>query len=188
MSWNRGMASSAKDDWATPDWLFKALSVEYGPFDLDAAAAPATALCRQFYTQADDALARLPWTGKVWLNPPYGRAIGAFVRGARVSAEAGATVVCLLPARTDTRWWHEEVLHAAEVHLLAGRVRFLAEAPYCGRQCPGFPACGVGVVRRNGHLLRVGDPAPFPSAVVVFRPRSYLGRFMQTLHQEVVHG
>ena len=90
--------SSATDNWATPQAVFDALDRELS-FELDAAASPTNAKCRRFYTVDDDGLAQT-WHGVVWLNPPYGRGIGAWLEKAADSAEAGATVVCLIPART----------------------------------------------------------------------------------------
>ena len=132
--------SSERVTWATPWPLFRALDVEFG-FELDVCALPENAKCARYFTPDDDGLSKM-WRGICWMNPPYGRVIGAWVRKAFESAAAGATVVCLLPARTDTAWWHDYVLRAAEVRFLRGRVRFV-----------GAKAS-----------------APFPSAVVVFRP------------------
>lgn len=143
--WAAGGAgfSSATDDWATPPAVFATLDAEFD-FDLDVCASPANAKCRRFFTAADDGLSK-QWTGRVWMNPPYGRGIGAWMTKAADAAAAGATVVCLVPARTDTRWWHEQVMaRAAEVRLVRGRLRF-----------------------GDGH-----NSAPFPSAVVVYRPRT----------------
>jgi site-specific DNA-methyltransferase (adenine-specific) len=133
--------SSRSCEWATPVDLFAELDAEHGPFTLDVSATPANAKCPRFYTRAEDGL-RQPWTGKVWCNPPYGRELGRWVKKALESVRSGSAlvVVCLLPARVDTRWWHE-VAALAEVRFLRGRLRF------------GGAASG----------------APFPSAVVVFR-------------------
>jgi site-specific DNA-methyltransferase (adenine-specific) len=140
--------SSAKDDWATPPTLFDALNEEFH-FTLDPCATPDNAKCRHFFTQTDDGLAQ-DWKGEtVFMNPPYGRAIGRWMGKAHDSARQGAAVVCLIPARTDTRWWHE--------HALKGEIRFLR-----GR-------------------LKFGDAhnsAPFPSAIVVFRPASTVRRLV----------
>ena len=116
------------------------LAARWGPFDLDPCATAENAKAPRFYTRADDGLRR-PWTGRVFCNPPYGRAIAAWVAKAREAATTTADLVVLLvPARTDTRWCHEHVAHA-EVEFLPGRVRFVG--------------------------AKAG--APFPSAVVVFR-------------------
>lgn len=138
---NEGMYSSDSEHWATPHEFFDRLAQEFGGFSLDPCATTATAKCTKFYTEADDGLAQI-WTGNVFMNPPYGRKIGAWMRKAYESAQIdGATVVCLIPARVDTSWWHEYAMRAAEIRFVKGRISF-------------------------GD----GGPAPFPSAVVVFRP------------------
>lgn len=138
---NAGLMSSATPEWATPQDLFDRLAAEFGPFDVDVCATPDNAKVARFFTKEQDGLAQ-PWVGRCWMNPPYGREIGHWVKKARESADAGATVVCLLPARTDTAWWHDNIQGRAEVRFLRGRVHF------------------------NGT-----GPAPFPSAVAVLRPR-----------------
>ena len=125
--------------WATPWPLFRKLDAEFG-FELDVCALPENAKCARFYSPADDGLAHA-WSGVCWMNPPYGREIGKWVRKAYLESQLGATVVCLLPARTDTAWWHDYAMKG-EVRFLRGRISFVGS---------------------NG-------PAPFPSAIVVFRP------------------
>jgi site-specific DNA-methyltransferase (adenine-specific) len=81
------------------------------------------------------------------MNPPYGRVIGRWVAKARQEAANGATVVALIPARTETTWWHENVMpHASEIRFIRGRLHF------------------------GGDHERTAHNAPFPSAVVIFRP------------------
>ena len=136
------MFSSKTDLWATPQELFDELDKEFH-FELDVCATPENAKCRKFYTKEQDGLAQ-PWKGRVWCNPPYGREIGQWVRRAFFAAVAGATVVMLLPARTDTRWFHEYIYGKAEVRLIRGRLKF-------------------GDARNS---------APFPSMVVIFGKRN----------------
>ena len=129
--------SSATSEWETPQWLFDRMARQY-PMETDVCATSENAKCARYFTREMDGLAQ-PWSGHCWMNPPYGREIGKWVRKARESAmEGSATVVCLLPARTDTRWFHD---HCAlgEVILLRGRLRFSEKGP-----------------------------APFPSAIVIF--------------------
>ena len=133
-------------EWTTPPDLFAELDAEFH-FDLDVAASHENALCARYFTKEIDGL-RQPWRGICWMNPPYGREIGAWLRKAWQSAAEGATIVCLLPARTDTTWWHDYVAHADEIRLLRGRLKF-----------------------SNSHYS-----APFSSAIVVFRPRSSANR------------
>ena len=97
---------SRTTEWATPQPFFDTLNAEFH-FTLDVAAQPGNAKCPRFFTpRGDDGLAQ-PWVGEVcWLNPPYGSTIGAWMAKAYASTLEGSTVVCLVPARTDTRWWH----------------------------------------------------------------------------------
>jgi len=130
--------SSKSDMWSTPQDTFDALADEFGPFDLDVCATPENAKCSRYYTKEDDGLAH-PWYGRCWMNPPYGREIKAWMRKAYEESQRGATVVCLVPARTDTAWWHDYAMNG-EVRFLRGRLKF-------------------------GNAK---NAAPFPSAVVVF--------------------
>ena len=144
------LMSSAAHDWRTPLELFATLDAEFG-FALDAAADDENRLCPRWYTEADDAL-RQPWDAVTWCNPPYGRALPAFVRRAFAEVESSRCplAVLLIPARTDTAVWHECVMRATAIRLIRGRLRF------------GLP---------DGTAT---DPAPFPSAIVLFE-RHYLG-------------
>jgi hypothetical protein len=78
---------------------------------------------RRVYSPAEDGLAQL-WTGVCWMNPPYGQAIGLWMKKAYESAQAGATVVALIPARTGSKWWQDYVTKASEVRYRPGRIRF----------------------------------------------------------------
>jgi phage N-6-adenine-methyltransferase len=135
--------SSATDEWATPQWLFDALDREFG-FTLDSCATHDNAKCTLHYTKVEDGLVQ-DWSDHfVWMNPPYGRHIGKWMKKAYESAQLGATVVALVPCRTDTRWWHRHAMKG-EIRLLRGRLRF-------------------------GNAK---NPAAFPTAVVVFRPPTF---------------
>lgn len=133
--------SSSKQDWETPPDLFRELDREFH-FTLDVCATADNAKCKRFLSPKENALHPFTdWTGMCWMNPPYGREIIHWVKKACYSAGNGTTVVCLLPARTDTRWWHEYVIPGSkEIRFLRGRIRFV-----------GAKAS-----------------APFPSAIVVF--------------------
>jgi phage N-6-adenine-methyltransferase len=129
--------SSRTDDWATPQDFFDRLDAIFD-FTLDPCADGKNAKCPRYFTRQEDGLAQ-NWDGeRVFMNPPYGREIGSWVKKA---SEARALVVCLLPARTDTRWWHDYVIGGGgTVFYLKGRLSFgSAQAP-----------------------------APFPSAIVIF--------------------
>ena len=133
--------SSATDLWSTPQDFFDKLNAKYA-FTLDVCATPDNAKCEKFFTKDDDGLVQ-DWYGTCWMNPPYGRTIGQWVRKAHKSSQSGATVVCLLPARTDTAWWHDFAAKG-QVEFIRGRLKF-------------------------GDAKNL---APFPSALVVFGANS----------------
>jgi phage N-6-adenine-methyltransferase len=126
-------------EWATPQAFFDGVNAQFN-FSLDVCASPENAKRERFYTKEQDGLQQ-PWTGRVWCNPPYGRTIGRWVEKAWQSVQCGEAevVVCLVPARPDTAWWHDWAARA-EVEFVKGRLRF------------------------GG-----GNSAPFPSALLVFR-------------------
>ncbi len=142
---NKSMLSSRSDEWATPQYVFDLLDSEFG-FELDVCALPHNAKCADYFSPAKDGL-KQQWTGVCWMNPPYGRQIGDWMKKAYESSLAGATVVCLVPARTDTAWWHDYATRG-EIRFVRGRLRF-GNADSC---------------------------APFPSAIVIFRQRWWDGR------------
>ncbi len=142
------MFSKASDEWATPQDLFDALHAEFH-FTLDAAATVYNTKCSLFIGFMANALA-CPWTGyTVWLNPPYSQC-AEFIAKAASEAQKGCTVVCLVPSRTDTKWWHRDVWNS-ETHQ---------------------PYNGVEVRFLKGRLKFGGskNSAPFPSVIVIFRP------------------
>jgi site-specific DNA-methyltransferase (adenine-specific) len=132
-----GMKSSASNEWSTPRWLFDELDSEFH-FTLDAASTHENALCERHYTAEDDALGK-SWDGEiVWLNPPYGRAIGEFMRKAS-EISGGGCCVCLVPARTETKWFKDHVVgKASEIRFLHGRLKFGD-----GKNSAPFPSCIV---------------------------------------------
>ena len=140
---NTGLMFSSKTDlWETPQDLFDKLNNEF-QFTLDVCATPENAKCDKFYTEEQDGL-KHPWKGTVWCNPPYGRGIGQWVRRALFASVSGSTVVMLLPARTDTKWFHDYIYkrNNVEIRFIRGRLKF------------------------GGSK----NSAPFPSMVVVFMP------------------
>jgi phage N-6-adenine-methyltransferase len=141
--------SSATPEWSTPQDLFDELDAEFG-FTLDVSATVENAKCPVFYSQAEDGL-RQPWRGVCWCNPPYGRGIGRWVAKAHEAALAGATVVCLVPARPDTGWWHEHC-RFAEIRFLRGRLRFGG-----GENAAPFPSAVVIFGRGAGRVLHVAS-------------------------------
>src|SRR5690242_9535706 len=101
---NPAMLSSLTDQWATPQEFFDRLNAEFR-FELDVCALPENAKCSRYFAPQQNGLVQ-QWTGVCWMNPPYGRTIGQWMQKAYESSLQGATVVCLVPARTDTEWWH----------------------------------------------------------------------------------
>jgi len=140
---NNGRYNGNGREWATPPEVFDPLNAEFG-FTLDPCATPETTKCTRFFTEADNGLIQDWATERVFMNPPYGREIYAWTRKARLAAENGALVVGLLPASTDLRWWHEDVVGHAEVRYIRGRVRFLTRGPY---RASGFFASVIVVWR-----------------------------------------
>ena len=121
---NRSMFSSDSEEWATPDAFFAEVDAEFG-FTLDVAASSSnTKYPPRFFTKEADGLSQ-DWGHNVcWMNPPYGKEIGRWVRKAYEESLRGATVVALLPSRTDTRWFHDWVYGKAEIRFVKGRLVF----------------------------------------------------------------
>jgi phage N-6-adenine-methyltransferase len=119
---NSGMFSSRTDEWATPQDLFDRLNKEFH-FTLDPCATAENHKCEQWFSEEENGLLQ-DWTGRVFMNPPYGRGIGEWVKMAYQSVQRNAeVVVCLLPARTDTAWWHDYCMKG-EVTFIRGRLKF----------------------------------------------------------------
>ena len=142
--------SSKTNEWATPQDFYDKLDKEFN-FTLDPCSTKENAKCRKFYTKEDDGLSK-SWEGEtVFMNPPYGREIKYWIEKAyteinRTRERERTIVVCLIPARTDTRYWHEYIFgKAKEIRFVKGRLKF-----------------GDG-----------SGSAPFPSAVVVFDSEYY---------------
>lgn len=146
--------SSASDNWATPQAFFDKCAERFGPFDLDVCADHLNHKAPRYFTQADDGLKK-SWSlcshavqrrssghqFRVWMNPPYGRQIGLWMRKAYEEShnKKGVLIVCLVPARTDTAWWHDYAIKG-QVEFIRGRLK--------------FGGCK--------------NSAPFPSALVIF--------------------
>ena len=137
------MYSSNDTTWSTPQDFFERLDNEFH-FTLDPCCVPSTAKCSTYFTPEIDGL-KQSWEGyTVFMNPPYGRKIGAWLEKAYNESLKGTTVVCLIPSRTDTKYWHDFCMKAAEIRFVKGRLKF-------------------------GNST---SSAPFPSAVVVFKNNS----------------
>jgi len=119
------MFSSKTGEWATPQDFYDKLNWRFGPFTLDPCASPTNAKCGKFFTEDDDGLTK-DWEGHVlFVNPPYGRGIDKWIEKAyRESRKENTRVVMLIPARTDTKYWHEYVMKADEIYFIKGRLKF----------------------------------------------------------------
>lgn len=132
--------SSEKDEWATPKELFAAVDAEFN-FTLDVCATAENAKCERYLSKDDDGLSQ-NWAGEVvFMNPPYS-AVDEWMEKAAFEGKNGATVVCLVPSRTDVGWFWEHA-RQGQIRFIRGRVHFIDDLGNTG-------------------------PAPFPSTVVVF--------------------
>ena len=139
----RLISSSADLTWATPQAWFDYLHLEF-KFTLDPCCTHDNAKCPRHYTPAEDGLAQSWAEERVFMNPPYGRELPKWMHKAYLEArDHGALVICFVPARVDTEWWHRFAAKASEVRFPVGRVK--------------FTGADAG--------------APFPVAIVIFRPR-----------------
>lgn len=140
---DKALFSSATDEWETPQLVFDALDLEFG-FTLDPCCTHRNAKCSLHFTKEENGLIQ-DWADHVvFVNPPYGRTISDWIKKAYESAQKGAVCVCLIPARSCTRWWHRYCMKG-EIRFLRGRIKFVG----------------------GKHS------APFPSAVVIFRPPQF---------------
>ena len=137
--------SSATNEWETPDEFFEELDKRF-KFTLDPCCTHKSAKCKKHFTLSENGLNQDWSRDVVFMNPPYGREIGKWVRKAYEESKKGATVVCLIPARTDTSYWHDYIFGKAKIEFLRGRIKF-----------------------QNGN--QQPNSAPFPSAVVIYEPK-----------------
>jgi site-specific DNA-methyltransferase (adenine-specific) len=152
---NNGRYNGNGREWMTPPDIFNALNQEF-QFTLDPCSTIQNALVKKYYTEKENGLAQ-SWHGeRVFMNPPYGKEIYAWVEKARREADNGALVVGLLPASTDLSWWHEHVVGIAEIRYIRGRVRFLTGGAY---RASGFFASVIVVWRPSGRRLKPTDRA-----------------------------
>lgn len=138
---NAVLFSSSTDEWATPQCLYDSLNEEFG-FTLDPCTLPSNAKCERYFTPQDNGLLQ-DWGGEtVFCNPPYGKAIANWVRKcSEESKKPNTSIVMLIPARTDTRYFHDYIYRKAkEIRFIKGRLKF-------------------GGAKTN---------APFPSMIVIF--------------------
>lgn len=116
--------SSRSEEWETPQDLFDYLD-SYYHFGLDVCATKENAKCEDYFTKETDGL-KQDWCGygTVWMNPPYGKDIYKWMKKAVDESRRGCRVVCLIHARTDTRWWHDFAMRAAVIYFIKGRLSF----------------------------------------------------------------
>lgn len=132
--------SSKSNEWETPQDFFNILDKEF-MFDIDVCATKENSKCKRWYEIRDNGLSKSWNDHRVWCNPPYGREIGKWVK--KASEATGGVVVMLIPARTDTKYFHEYIYQKpnVEIRFIKGRLKF------------------------GGH----SNSAPFPSMVVIFK-------------------
>ena len=140
---NKGLMTSDKNYWETPQTFFDELNKEFN-FTLDVASTHENAKTKNYFTIESDGLSN-KWEGNVFCNPPYGKEISLWVKKAyEESLTNNGVIVLLLPARTDTRYWHDYIFgKAKEIRFLKGRLKF----------------------ELNGEAKQ---SAPFPSAVIIY--------------------
>ena len=132
------MFSSDNITWETPQDLFNKLNNEFN-FETDVCALSINTKCSNYYTPDIDGLSQ-EWKGSCWMNPPYGKEIGLWIKKAYEESLKGSIIVCLIPARTDTKYWHDYCMRATEIRFIRGRLKF-----------------------SNSN-----NSAPFPSAIIIF--------------------
>ena len=156
---SEALYSSKKVEWETPQPIFDFVDKIYH-FNLDVCALPENAKCAAYYTPEDDGL-KQTWEGVCWMNPPYGRDIAKWMKKAYETAEYHqGTVVALVHARTDTKWWHDYAMKATYIIFIKGRLKFgNAEA-----SCP-FPSCFV--IFEKGRV----DTGCYPKIATIDRER-----------------
>ena len=137
---NKGLTSSNSEEWETPQNLFDELNKEFN-FTLDPCCTKENHKCNKYYTKNDDGLSQSWENEVVFCNPPYGRQIGKWVEKAYNENLKGAKIVLLIPARTDTNWFHNFIYQKHEIRFIKRRIKF-----------------------NNSK-----DEAPFPSMIVVMK-------------------
>lgn len=139
------MFSSKSKDWETPQDFYEKLNEEFGPFTLDPCATEETTKVPEYYFTLQDNGLFQDWGGQtVFVNPPYGTKLKDWIKKCyEESLKPNTRVVCLIPSRTDTKYWHDYCMRAKEIHFVKGRLKF-GNSTNC---------------------------APFPSAVIIFESK-----------------
>ena len=140
---NKQLFTPNSNEWYTPQYIIDWVESNFGEIDLDPCASKHTNIGRINYTIEDGGLTK-EWKGVVYVNPPYGRDIKKWVKKAKESRMTANKVIMLIPARTDTSYWHEYIFDYSSIYFIKGRIKFLDEE------------------------LKERDAATFPSAIIVF--------------------
>ena len=170
--WVAAANSTGETEWYTPAWLLDLVVGVIGPIDTDPCSpgrGKSSVQARLHLTASDDGLGHA-WPGTVWLNPPYGRTLALWLEKARHEVDLGNSrcVVALVPARTDTSWWHSHVSGVADILLLRGRISFGD-----GTTAAPFPSAVLGYGlsdRQRDALFRA-----FPDSMHVPAPKLVTG-------------
>ncbi len=140
---NESLYKSDKMDWGTPQYIFDYLNKEFN-FTLDVCADSNNTKCKNFFSIENNGLSQ-NWDDNIcWMNPPYGRDIKNWVEKAYRESRKNCTCVCLVPVRSDTKWWHDYVMKSFEIRLFNKRLSFAG----------------------------ANNKAPFPAAIIVFNKLS----------------
>ena len=147
---NKGMMSSNTDEWATPKLFFEELNEKYH-FTLDPCCTEENRKCEKYYTKKENGLLQSWKNERVYCNPPYGREIGKWVEKAYIeNKENDVFIVMLLPARTDTRWFHDFIYLKHKVEFIKGRLKFND----CKQSAP-FPSMLVILESKENKYERI---------------------------------
>lgn len=142
------MFSHNSNEWQTPRSLFDELNKEFN-FTLDPCSTHENHKCEKYYTKEDDGLSK-NWFGEVvFVNPPYGKQIGTWVKKCYEEYLKGTKVVMLIPSRTDTKFFHQYIWKIADIRFIKGRLKFV----------------NPNIEKQNS--------APFPSMIVIYDPMPF---------------
>lgn len=159
------MFSSKSGLWATPQDFFDKLNEKWD-FDWDVCATADNAKCDNYFSPEDNALEQ-PWEGTCFMNPPYGREIGDWIEKAHTEVLNGVITVVLLPARTDTKWFHDFIYNIYDIEFIKGRLKFGTEEYW---QWVWRQKFIDGKLNKLYGKYGQKNSAPFPSMIVIFKP------------------
>jgi site-specific DNA-methyltransferase (adenine-specific) len=160
---NAVLFSKKSDEWETPLWLFNLLDQEFH-FTVDIAATIDNKRTHAFYDDFLSDMHFLLWTDIAFCNPPYSK-IAAFMKKAYEQSQKGAVVVCLIPCRTDTSYWHDYVMKAQEIRFIKRRLKF-----WGGKNSAPFPSCVVIFDKRPDPLRLLKEMLPIRIGKTIEQP------------------